>query len=70
MLTDMAWPYFKDIEDDWTQYLGPVTNQGDCGNCWAVSFLTVMSGIINKYLPHDVRQAYANTGDLISLSNM
>ena len=60
--------HFEHMKYDWTPFLGPVHDQGDCGNCWAESLIQVFSGVTNRYLPENVRKHYANFGDLIVLS--
>ena len=51
--------FFEGIKENWIQYLGPVINQMNCANCWAVSFVEVLTGIANKYLPAGVKEIYA-----------
>jgi uncharacterized protein YjeT (DUF2065 family) len=31
----------------------------NCANCWAVSFVEVLTGIVNRFLPAHVRAYYA-----------
>ena len=38
--------------------MSPVANQGNCANCWAVSFVEIMTAITNRYLPEDARKFY------------
>jgi hypothetical protein len=57
------------IKYDWTPYLGPVIDQGDCANCWAESMIQVFNGIVNKYVPKNVRKFYGNNDGMILLSS-
>lgn len=59
---------FQGLREDWTPYLGPVVNQGECANCWAESLVQMFNGITNKYLNEDVRKHYGNKDGLILLS--
>ena len=52
------------LDDDWTQFLGPVIGQGECGNCWAVSYITVLDGVINRYIDPEIRERQGKVVDL------
>ena len=55
--------FFDGIQANWMPYLGPVINQGNCANCWAVSFVEVYTGLANRLLPQEVKDHYGTDKD-------
>ena len=52
----------------WLDYLGPVIDQGDCSNCWAVAYVEVMNGLINKYMTSEDKVHFADSTGKVLLS--